>query len=73
MQLFLGILLIVIGVFAVFSALPITHRLVRMMPQSTFTRGDIEQLGSTTFLTASIGLFVAISGIALLLLSLLPT
>jgi len=71
MQLFLGILLIAAGVGAVASALPITHRLVRVMPQWTFTRGDIDQLGSTTFLTASIGLLAVMSGIALVLLALL--
>ena len=72
MELFLGLLLISVGVGAVASALPITHRLVRMMPQWTFTRGDIDRLGSTTFLTASIGLLAVISGIALVLLALLP-
>jgi len=71
MQLFFGILLTGIGVGAVFSALPITHRLARMMPQWTLTRGDIEQLGSTTFLTASIGLLATASGIALVMLALL--
>ena len=72
MQLILGILLIAVGVGAVASALPITHKLARIMPQWTFTRGDVERLGSTTFLTASIGLLAATSGVALVLLSLLP-
>ena len=72
MQLFLGILLIAVGVGAVASALPITHKLARMMPQWTLTRGDVDRLGSTTFLTASIGLLAATSGVALVLLSLLP-
>lgn len=72
MQLFLGILLIAAGVGAVASALPITHKLVRIVPQWTFTRGDIDRLGSTTFLIASIGLLAVASGIALVLLASLP-
>jgi len=72
MQQFLGILLIVVGVGAVASALPITQRLARMMPQWTFNRGDIDRSGSTTFLTAWIGLLAVASGIALVLLSQLP-
>ena len=72
MEMFLGILLIVVGVGAVVSALPITHRLVRVMPQWSFTKGDIDRLGSTTFLTASIGLLAAASGVALVMLALLP-
>lgn len=72
MRLFLGMLLIAAGVGAVASALPITHNLVRLMPQWTLTRGDIDRLGSTTFLTASIGLLAVMSGIALVLLATLP-
>jgi hypothetical protein len=72
LELFLGLLLVAIGIGAVASALPITHRLVRLMPQWTFTRGDVDRLGSTTFLTASIGLLAVMSGIALVLLATLP-
>ena len=72
MGLFPGLPLVALGVGAVASALPITHKLVRMMPQWTLTRRDVERLGSTTFLTASIGLLAVMSGIALVLLATLP-
>ena len=62
-----GAVLVVTGLAAVIAALPLTHRLARVMPQWVFGRGDVERLGSTTFLIAFIGLLSALAGVALLL------
>jgi hypothetical protein len=67
----IGVAAVVAGVLLVFSALPITHRLVRMIPQWTLTRGDIERVGSTTFATVLLGCFVATAGLVLLIEDLL--
>lgn len=69
MQIVMGTLLLVAGLAAMISALPLTHRIARVMPQWAFSRGDVERLASTTFLTAFIGLLGAIAGAALLLLA----
>ncbi len=69
MQVFIGLLLLVGGLIAVASALPLTHHLARLMPQWSFSRGDIERLASTTFLTAFLGLLAALSGAMILLLA----
>ncbi len=63
-----GLLFVVAGVAAVFSALPLTHALASRLPQWTLTRGDVDRLGSTTFLVASIGLLAVFAGIALMYL-----
>ena len=63
----LGVVLVVAGLAAVIAALPLTHRMARVMPQWAFSRGDVERLGSTTFLVAFIGLLSAVAGVALLL------
>jgi hypothetical protein len=39
------------------------------MPQWVFSRGDVERLASTTFLTAFVGLLGVVTGVALLLLA----
>jgi hypothetical protein len=62
-------LLLVAGLAALTSALPVTHRIARLMPQWAFSRGDVERLGSTTFLTAFVGLLAAVAGAAILLLA----
>ena len=63
-----GLLFVVAGVVAVSSALPLTHALASRLPQWTLTRGDVDRLGSTTFLVASIGLLAVFAGIALMYL-----
>ena len=67
MTVILGVVLVVAGLAAVVAALPLTHRMARVMPQWAFSRGDVERLGSTTFLVAFIGLLSAVAGVALLL------
>jgi uncharacterized membrane protein HdeD (DUF308 family) len=62
-----GIVFVVAGIGFVVSALPITHHLARLLPQWTMTRGDVDRLGSTTFLTASIGMLMTVAGVALIL------
>jgi len=69
MEVVVGVLLLAAGLAAVTAALPLTHRLARVMPQWVFSRGDVEQLASTAFLTAFIGLLGAAAGAALLLLA----
>lgn len=69
MSALVGTLFLVGGLAAVAIALPWTHRLVRVMPQWAFSRGDVERLASTTFLAAFVGLLVAVTGVALLLLA----
>ena len=63
----------VAGLAAVIAALPLTHRLARVMPQWAFSRGDVERLGSTTFLIAFIGLLSALAGVALLLFNIVQS
>ncbi|MDJ0791223.1 MAG: hypothetical protein QNJ71_04950 [Acidimicrobiia bacterium] len=63
-----GLLFVVAGVVAVFSALPLTHALASRLPQWTLTRADVDRLGSTTFLVASIGLLLVCAGVALMYL-----
>lgn len=69
MSVAVGMLFLVAGLAAVFAALPLTHRLARAMPQWVFSRGDVERLASTTFLTAFVGLLGVVTGVALLLLA----
>ena len=68
-----GAVLVVAGLAAVIAALPLTHRLARVMPQWAFSRGDVERLGSTTFLIAFIGLLSALAGVALLLFNIVQS
>ena len=68
-----GAVLVVAGLAAVIAALPLTHRLARVMPQWAFSRGDVERLGSTTFLIAFIGLLSALAGVALLLFTIVQS
>ena len=70
MEVVVGTLFPVAGSAAATAALPLTHRLARVMPQWVLSRGDVERLASTTFLTAFIGLLGAAVGAALLLLAL---
>lgn len=72
MQLIVGLLLLVAGFALTASALPLTHRLARVLPQWTLTRGDVDQLASTAFLTAFIGLLAAVIGAAMVLFAVLP-
>ena len=70
MKVVVGMLFLVAGLASVAAALPLTHRLARVMPQWAFSRGDVDRLASTTFLAAFIGLLGAAVGAALLLLAL---
>ena len=70
MEVVVGMLVSVVGLAGVTAALPLTHRLARVMAQRTFSRGEVERLASTTFLTAFIGLLGAAVGAALLPLAL---
>lgn len=63
-----GIALVVTGLLLVSFALPVTHRLARLLPQERLTRGDVELLGSSTFLMASVGLMMAITGLVVLIM-----
>jgi uncharacterized membrane protein HdeD (DUF308 family) len=69
MRVVVGVLFVVAGLAAVAAALPLTHRLVRVMPQWALSRGDVERLASTTFLVSFIGLLSVVTGVALLLLA----
>ena len=69
MKVVIGMLFLVAGLTAVAAALPLTHHLARVMPQWAFSRGDVERLASTTFLTVFIGLLGVVTGVALLLLA----
>lgn len=62
----IGILALVLGLTMIAIALPITHRLVRLIPQWSFSRGDVERIGSTTFAMVLVGCLIAISGLLLL-------
>ena len=73
MAMIVGIVLLVAGVAAVVAALPLTHQLARVMPQWAFSRGDVERLGSTTFLVAFIGLLGALAGVALVLFTIIQS
>ena len=64
-----GIVFSVVGVALVIGALPITHRVARVLPQWRLSRGDVDRLASTTFLTATIGLLMAITGVVLIAMS----
>ena len=72
MQLTIGVLLLLAGLAVTASALPLTHRFARMLPDWTLTRGRVEQLASTTFLTAFIGLMITVMGAMLVLVAALP-
>lgn len=63
-----GISLLVTGLLLVSLALPATHRLVRLLRQERLTRGDIDLLGSSTFLMASVGLMMAITGLVVVII-----
>jgi len=68
-----GIALLTSGLVLVALALPITHRLARMLPQERLSRGDVDLLGSSTFLMASVGLMMAITGCVVLMMPWLST
>ncbi len=72
MQLIFGMLLLLAGLAMTASALPLTHRFARVLPHSTLSRGQVEQLASTTFLTAFIGLLLAVTGFMMMLIAVLP-
>ena len=72
MQLVFGILLLVAGLTATASALPLTHRFARVLPDWTLSRGQVDQLASTTFLTAFIGLLMTVTGVVTILITVLP-
>ena len=63
----IGVVALAAGVTLILSAIPLTHRLVRLIPQWTLTRGDIERIGSTTFATALLGCLIATAGLILLI------
>lgn len=69
MQVFVGLLLLAGGLTAIVEALPLTHRLIRVMPQWAFTRGDVDRLASTTFLMAFVGILAAMAGAAIVALA----
>jgi len=71
-RLIFGMLLLFSGLAVTVSALPLTHRLARVLPDWTLDRGRVEQLASTTFLTAFIGLLMAVTGTMMVLVDLLP-
>jgi hypothetical protein len=73
MTVIVGMVLLVGGVAAVVAAMPLTQQLARVMPQWAFSRGDVERLGSTTFLVAFIGLLSALAGVALLLFTIVQS
>ena len=73
MQLIFGILLLFVGLIVTASALPLTHRVARMLPDWVLSRGQVDQLASTTFLTAFIGLLMAVTGIGMILVAMFPT
>ena len=70
MEVVVGMLFLVTGPAGATVALPLTHRLARVMPQWVVGRGDVERLASTTLPTAFIGLLGAAVVAALLLLAL---
>ncbi len=72
MQLIFGMLLLLAGLAVTASALPLTHRLARLLPDWTLGRGQVEQLASTTFLTAFIGLLMAVTGLMMVAFEVLP-
>ena len=63
----IGAMALVAGVVLILSALPITHRLVRLIPQWTLSRGDVERIGSTTFATVLLGCLLATAGVMLII------
>lgn len=69
MPVFLGAVLFLAGVLLMISALPVTHRLVRMMPQWRFTTGDTDRLASTTFLVGFVGALAAVAGALIMLMA----
>ena len=73
MQLIFGILLLSVGLIVTASALPLTHRFARVLPDWSLSRGRVDQLASTTFLTAFIGLLMAVIGIGMILVAMFPT
>lgn len=73
MQLIFGILLLLAGFTVTASALPLTHRFARVLPDWVLSRGQVDQLASTTFLTAFIGLLMAVTGVGMILVAVLPT
>jgi len=72
MQLIFGVLLLLAGLTVTASALPLTHRFARVLPQWTLSRGQVDQLASTTFLTAFIGLLMAVTGLMMVVFDVLP-
>ncbi|MEA2025028.1 MAG: hypothetical protein U9N79_12185 [Actinomycetota bacterium] len=72
MQLFFGMLLLIAGLAVTASALPLTNRLAQVLPHWTLSRGQVEQLASTTFLTAFIGLLMTVTGVMAVLIEVLP-
>ena len=72
MQLILGMLLLIAGLVVTASALPLTHRFARVLPDWSLSRGQVDQLASTTFLTAFIGLLMAVTGLMMVVVKVLP-
>ena len=71
MQLILGMLLLIAGLVVTASALPLTHRFARVLPDWSLSRGQVDQLASTTFLTAFIGLLMTVTGAVTMLIAVL--
>jgi len=60
------------GLTVTASALPLTHRFARMLPDWSLSGGQVDQLASTTFTTAFIGLLMTVTGVAMILVTVLP-
>lgn len=73
MQLLFGMLFLLAGLAVTASALPLTHRFARVLPEWTLSRGQVDQLASTTFLTAFIGLLMTVTGVMMTLVAVLPS
>jgi hypothetical protein len=54
------------------SALPLTHRFAGLLPDWTLSRDQVDQLASSTFLTAFVGLLMTVTGVAMVLVTVLP-
>ena len=68
MQVFLGVVMIILGGLAVLNALPLIRQVGRSWPRE-YTRGDAHNLVSSAFLVRWIGLLVALAGLSLVLVS----
>jgi hypothetical protein len=72
MQLTLGTLLMLTGFVVTASALPLTYRVDRFLPDWALSRGQVNQLASATFLTACIGLLMTTTGLMTTVTAALP-